>query len=190
MDEGNTQPKADLNIEEELLMQEVMELKQRNSSLENENLKLQDQFAELNNKHLLSLAEMDNTRKFTIKQQTATLLKYKSEFIGHFLPFLDSLESALKSGEIILKQNPDPSVRTYIEGINKLHQNFMGIFTSIGIKQIRDENKLFDYRLHEVVATIIQNDVPENTILSVASPGYILNGDVIRPAKVVTSKQG
>ena len=188
MNERRIQPHDEYDIEEELLMQEVMNLRDRNKILEAENEKLQDEVEKINDKYLRALAEADNTRKFTIKQQQSTLLKYKSDFIGNLLPFVDSLESAIKSGEAILKQNQDSAVKTYIEGIIKLRQNFMGILESLGIKQIRDEAKVFDYRLHEVVATLNQPDVPENTILAIVSPGYALNGDILRPAKVIVSK--
>ena len=47
----------------------------------------------------------------------------------------------------------------------------------------------FDFRLHEAMTTIIKEDIEPHTIVDVIQAGYLLEGELLRPAKVVVSKK-
>ncbi len=48
-----------------------------------------------------------------------------------------------------------------------------------------DGDRAFDARVHEVVATVVADDLPPNSIASVERRGYALAGRLLRPARVV-----
>ena len=44
-------------------------------------------------------------------------------------------------------------------------------------------------RLHEAMTTIIKEDIEPHTIVDVIQAGYLLEGELLRPAKVVVPKK-
>ena len=48
---------------------------------------------------------------------------------------------------------------------------------------------LFDPSIHEVLSQMESNDHDENTVIEEYSKGYRMNGRVLLPARVVTSKK-
>ena len=47
----------------------------------------------------------------------------------------------------------------------------------------------FDFRLHEALTTVVKDDIEPHTIVDVIQAGYLLEGELLRPAKVVVSKK-
>ena len=43
--------------------------------------------------------------------------------------------------------------------------------------------------LHEAMTTIIKEDIEPHTIVDVIQAGYLIEGELLRPAKVVVSKK-
>lgn len=158
-------------------------------SLRKKVAELEESLAAAKEKNLYLRAEVDNTRKMYQKQHGVVEKKTKVNIIAKFLPIIDSLESALNSSENILKNNSNPQIKTFFLGFYSLLENIAGIFENIGIKQIKEINVPFDYNYHEVVEKEERDDLPEDTVTQIVQPGYKLNGDVLRPAKVIVSKK-
>ena len=152
--------------------------------------KLEKQVTEEKNKFAFLQAELENTRKHYIRQQEAAKKRTKINTITSFTPLIDSFELAFKSNEKLLENGNDKcQIETFVDGFEKLYDNLKTIFDKFGVKPIEETNIPSDYRQHEVIMRIINDDVPEDTVLQIVHKGYKMNGEVIRPAKVVVSKK-
>ena len=57
------------------------------------------------------------------------------------------------------------------------------------VQHDRAVGELFDPSIHEVLSQMESNDHDENTIIKEYSKGYRMNGRVLLPSRVVTSKK-
>jgi hypothetical protein len=49
-------------------------------------------------------------------------------------------------------------------------------------------NDSFDPKYHDAVSTVERPELPNNTVMQVLRPGYVLRGKVLRPAMVAVNK--
>jgi molecular chaperone GrpE len=69
-----------------------------------------------------------------------------------------------------------------------LLKQLLEVLKGEGLEEIPAVGELLNPERHEVVSSVENNDVPENTIVEEVRRGYLLNGKVIRPSLVVVSK--
>jgi molecular chaperone GrpE len=175
-------------VKKEVKKTEADLLREKILCLEKKIQDLEKGIEEEKSKYMYLQADMENTRKYYIKQQDVTKNKTKKDIITEFMPIIDSLEYANKSSEKI-QTNKDPLINTFVKGFNNLQQNIMAIFDNLKVKPIDALNKKFDYKYHEAVMSMVKDDLPEDQVIQVVQPGYTMNGDVIRPVKVIVSKK-
>ena len=94
----------------------------------------------------------------------------QAEIIRSFLPFLDSMEHALKHNEI-----------------QPLFQQLIIILQSYGLKEIKALGEKFNPLMHEAIEQVKVNN-SSGIIVEVAQKGYMIEDKVLRPAKVKVSK--
>ncbi len=95
-----------------------------------------------------------------------------------FLPVLDDCERAIK----VLKES-DAS-QAAIEGTDLIYTKLMTYLKSKGMLRIEALGQTFDTDFHEAVE-LGQDAESKNKVIDVVLQGYILNGTVVRYAKVV-----
>lgn len=160
--------------------------------LQEKNKKLEKQISEEKTKYAFLQAELENTRKHYIRMQEIATKRTKINTITSFTPLIDSFEMALRSKEKIVKIDDESNCQQmdiFIDGFEKVYENLKTIFDKFGVKPIEETNIPSDYKQHEVIMRIINDEVPEDTVLQIVAKGYKMNGEVIRPAKVVVSKK-
>ena len=123
-----------------------------------------------------------------MKQADMTKSKTKIDIISEFMPILDSLENAKLNSDKLISDELYSQFQTFFKGFSNLYQNVMAIFTKLNVKPIEALNQKFDYKYHEAILSQEREDLEEDTIIQVVAPGYTMNGEVIRPAKVIVSK--
>jgi len=151
------------------------------SSLE-EQLTLAEQKAHENwEKSVRALAELDNVRR-RMEREVANAHKYGTEkLITSLLPVVDSLEQALQ----IAEKNSDTAM---YEGLELTMKLFSDALQKFDVEQIDPTGEIFDPQQHEAMSI---QDVPgaaPNSVIAVFQKGYKLNDRVIRPARVIVSK--
>jgi len=133
-----------------------------------------------NEKFMRVAADFDNFRKRIERDRLQQNLRIKGEVISKFLEVIDIIDKANES------EYPDlESSVQGLSGIQKLVSSFMG---SMNIEKFDPEGEQFDFRFHEALTTVEKEGVEPNTIVDVVQSGYKLEGEVLRPAKVVVSK--
>ncbi|EQD45875.1 GrpE nucleotide exchange factor, partial [mine drainage metagenome] len=61
------------------------------------------------------------------------------------------------------------------------------LLTRCGIEEVDPQGELFDPERHEAIGTETVPGVEPDVILKVVQKGYILNGRLLRPARVVVA---
>ena len=136
-------------------------------------------------------AELENMRKHYIKQQKMAENRTKMRVITSFTPIIDSFEMAFKNREALEKSvdSENCQVTNFIKGFEAINNNLKSIFANYKVTPIEGTNIPFDYNKHEVMMRTINDDLKEDTVIQVVQKGYKMNGEVIRPAKVIVSKK-
>ncbi len=132
---------------------------------------------------LRTAAEFENFKKRQEKQQTEFYKRAVEALARDLLPIVDSLERALSHG----KESNVP--QSFIDGIELSRKSFMDVLEKHGVKPIPAEGEKFDPNFHEAMMQQENPDVEENTVLTEAQKGYLLNDRLLRPSLVVVSKK-
>ena len=132
---------------------------------------------ELEDKYMRALAEMDNARKRAAKEKMDTLKYAKREAIDIFLPVLDNLDRAVHATSVT------DNLDSMKKGIEMVIKQFEDILKETGAKEIETKG-VFDPELHHVIGKEERGDKKEGEILEVYQKGYIIDGSIIRPARV------
>ena len=134
--------------------------------------------------HLQRLqAEFDNFRKRNVKEREEFRKGVLEDFLTQLLYVGDNFERALDS----LKSDSD--VSRIKAGVEMIHRQFKEILVSRGVQDIASLDQSFDPLRHDAVQYEERTDVRPNTIIKEFSRGYLLNGKLIRPSKVMVSKE-
>jgi molecular chaperone GrpE len=131
------------------------------------------------NKFLLATADFDNYKKRMQRDLESIVTARRRMLLERFLPVLDNLERALRyesSGEKLRG------------GIEQTLKGFEAVLAGEGVKAIDVLDKPFDPRVAEAIGTEARDGVAEDTVVEVAEKGYVLGNDLLRPAKVIVTK--
>lgn len=156
------------------------EKKTKKDSSSEKLMELGNKLNEISDKHLRLQAEFDNFRKRTLKEK-ADLIKAGGESVlTRLLPVIDDFDRALG----ILKgvDDNDPSKLGFILIFNK----FQEFLKQNQVVEIEATGLDFDVELHEAITKIpAPADELKGKVVDVVEKGYLLNGKVIRYAKVI-----
>jgi molecular chaperone GrpE len=144
-------------------------------------IKLEEEVEKLNDKYLRLYSEFDNYRKRTIKEKIELGKTASTEVISTLLPVIDDFERAIRAFGNDTHE-PDPLK----DGVLLIFNKLMTILTQQGLEQMKATGEVFNTDFHEAITNIPSPD-PEmkGKVLDEVEKGYMLNGRVIRFAKVV-----
>ena len=131
------------------------------------------------NKFLFATADFDNYKKRMQRDLESIVTARRRMLLERFLPVLDNLERALRY------ESGGENLRG---GIEQTLKGFEAVLASEGVKAIDVLDKPFDPRVAEAIGTETRDGVAEDTVVEVAEKGYVLGNDLLRPAKVIVTK--
>lgn len=138
---------------------------------------LEQQVASLTEDLQRERADFANYRRRSQADQQQARQQVKAELLADMLPVLDDLERALVYTPKDLQDHP------WAEGIRKVHNNFRDKLRELGLEKMTTVNESFDPQLHEAVG-YDDNGNTEEVIVEELRAGYLLDGEVLRPAMV------
>ena len=131
--------------------------------------------------YIRALAELENVRKRTARDVEQAHKYAVDRFANDLIGVKDSLELGLNLGS-----NSIDALRSGTEATLKL----LGTaFEKAGITEIAPQGERFNPELHEAMVSQPSNEVPAGTVLQVIQRGYQLNGRLLRPARVIVSRE-
>lgn len=132
---------------------------------------------------LRTQAEVQNIRR-RAERDVANAHKFALDrFTTDLLAVADSLERGLST-----LRADDPHVQPAREGLELTLRALLDTFVRHGVEQIDPTSAPFNPELHEAMTMIPAPGVTPNTVVEVLEKGYLLNGRLIRPARVVVSR--
>ena len=126
-----------------------------------------------------SQAELINYRKRQEKRIEEIYRTASAEIIKELLPVLDALEEAIKH------QGLDGQPKEEIQkGLESLLRQMLSVFQKYGLESINPAGREFDPNLCEAIDVIDCPKEQDGQVIEVIQPGYTLNGQLLRSAKV------
>ncbi len=125
-----------------------------------------------------TLADMDSLRKRTARDKEDTKKFAARQIIEALLPSLDAFEQALAA----LQMGHD--TETFAQGVQAINQLLHSALSGQGVETITPLGQPFDPQYHEALGMDSTDEYPSNTVSMVLQSGYVLNGQLVRPARV------
>jgi molecular chaperone GrpE len=152
--------------------------------------KLQQENAELKDKVLRTLAEMENLRRRTEKEVADAKLYGVTSFARDMLTFADNLRRIVENVPPELRESAGAAGATLVEGLELTERDFVSRLARHGVKKLEPQGTKFDPNRHEALFEIPDESLPNGTVVQVVEDGYAIGDRVLRPAKVGVSKGG
>jgi len=173
--EQTKEAKEDEEIEAEVTSTEIESLKEK---MEEKTNLADDYLSRL--KYLQ--ADFENYKKMVVREREMYAMCATEELIKNLLPVIDDLEIAIASA------NKDNNRSSFIEGIELIYANLIEVLSKEGLKPIKAVGEKLDPYKHEVLLTVLDDELPEDTIVEEFEKGYMLGSKVLRTSKVKVSK--
>jgi molecular chaperone GrpE len=159
-------------------------------------LVLEAQVADLQDKYLRTVAEMENVRRRTqMEKETASKFAI-ANFAREMLTVSDNMNRAFTSvegegrGENAAPSEISSQFKAFIEGVKMTETDLMKTLEKLGLQKIEPLGLRFDANLHEALFEFEDKEQPTGTVSQVLEQGFTLNGRLLRPAKVGITKGG
>lgn len=121
--------------------------------------------------------------KNEIGQRFEEITKYANiNLIKELILILDSFDLAIQHGE---KEQDNK----YLKGVYLIKSQLESILTKNGLEIIKSKGEKFNPFYHEAVRETESSEASAGTIIEEIEKGYLLNGKVVRPAKVIIAKK-
>jgi molecular chaperone GrpE len=128
---------------------------------------------------LRALADFENYRRRTEREAGGARRAGQAQVLLPLLDVRDNLERALAAG------STDPA---FLQGVEAIAEQLGRIVTRLGAVPIPGVGALFDPRLHEAVGSVPAVDHPPDTVVAEVRRGFLLDGEVLRPAQVMVAQ--
>ena len=125
-------------------------------------------------------ADFENYRKRVSREASEALARGKAELARELLPVIDNLERALEA--------PSSEDDALAKGVSMVLDELRAKLGAAGVESFEPTGERFDPQLHEALSTQPAEGTEAGMVLETVEKGYRLNGQVLRPARVVVSK--
>jgi len=127
-------------------------------------------------------AEFENYKK-RMQKEKADAMKFGNEsLLKAILPILDNLSRAIDHGKEVSEVGP------LMEGVEMIRKELLNTLERFGVKPIPSAGEIFDPEKHEAIAQEETEGEP-NRVVAEAQTGYSYHDRLLRPAKVVVSRE-
>jgi len=147
---------------------------------------LQGEFDQLNDRHLRLAAEFNNYRRRAESESLATWGRAQADLLRRFLDVLDDLQrvSGLDPAE------ESVTVQSIVEGIDLVERKFLRVLEDAGTVIVDPEDgSPFDPESMEAMMRVpTDDDGKDDRVAQVFQKGYVVDGNLVRPARVSVYK--
>ena len=142
---------------------------------------LKQQLADANDRNLRLMAEFDNYRRRTAKEQLELIETANGKLLEKLSEVQDNFERAFAS------ENKAKDLEAFEKGMQMIYNQFAKILTDAGLEQIDPTGAEFDPNCHEALMQQPSETVPEGHVVTVFQKGYKLKNKILKTAKVIVS---
>ena len=130
---------------------------------------------ELTNALARAMADLQNYKRRTDEDQGSFVKFANAELLKILLPVIDNFDRSAGHLPDDLRGND------WAKGVVQIHDDLLKTLEKIGVKRIKTVGEKLDPNLHEGLMT---GPGKKDIIIEEFEPGYTLNDNVIKPAKV------
>jgi len=146
--------------------------------------------AELKDKLLRTLAEMENLRRRT-EREVADARSYGiAGFARDILAVSDNLRRALDAIGGEARESFNPAMTSFIEGVELTERELLKVLEKHGVKRFNPMGERFDPNIHQAMFEVPEPSLPAGTVIKVVQAGFMIGDRVLRPALVGVAKGG
>jgi len=142
---------------------------------------LREELDEVKDHALRCAAELDNYRKRAAREMSEERRYANIGLLRDLLPVLDNIHRAIESAE---KSNDAAGL---LQGVQLVGQQLDTLLGRHHCHRIEALGKPFDPSFHQAIAQQPSAEVPANSVMYEALPGYRLHDRVVRASQVVVS---
>lgn len=147
---------------------------------------LDRELAEVKDRLLRTLADMDNMRKRTEREIADSRVYGISNFARDILGVADNMHRAMAALDDELRAKADEPTKVLLEGVELTERELMNVLEKHGVKRIEPLGQKFDPNRHQAMSEI-DSDQPPGTVVQVFQKGYVIGDRVLRPAMVAVA---
>ena len=165
---------------EETKPQQSKKIKSKEEQLKKKLRLAREETQKFKDQLLRTAAEHDNYKKRTEREGAQIIQKANEKLILELLPAVDDIERSLKSNH----QNEED----ILSGLKLIQQKLMTVLVNAGVEPMESIGQPFDVDKHDALLQVDKKDSNPDIVVEEHEKGYLLNGRVIRHAKVIVSK--
>lgn len=170
------QPEADTQQEDQESESRLsQEIQQELEKLQQENTQMFERLQRLS-------ADYANYQKRVPKQIEDSIVYEREKIVKTLLPVMDNFEHVLANAFSA------GGVEDMVKGVKIVYDQMLDILKTHGVEQIQAKDVPFDPARHQAMMRKEEQGVEDNMVLEEFQRGYVMNGRVIRPSKVVVNK--
>ena len=144
-----------------------------------EDVSLEAELSELQDRHLRLVAEFENFRKRTRKEHGESRTIAQADLASRILPTLDDLSRVADT------PHESTSVEALDKGIELILRNLRKQLEDAGLSRIEAVDQRFDPEYHQgILTTEVDDPDLDETVSRVFVDGYVFLGRLVRPAQV------
>jgi molecular chaperone GrpE len=151
---------------------------------------LDRELADMKDRLLRTLAEMENLRKRTEREVADARVYGVTTFARDILTVADNMHRAMAALDDELRATADASLKNLLDGVELTERELLNVLEKHGVKKLEPQGQKFDPNRHQAMYEIDDASVPSGTVVQVVQAGYTIGERVLRPALVAVSKGG
>ena len=145
--------------------------------------------AELRDRLLRTLAEMENLRRRTDREVADSRAYGISSFARDILAIADNMARALQTLRAELKERADPGIQALLDGVELTERELSKVLEKHGVRKFEPQPRdRFDPNLHQAMYEVQDPALPAGTVAQVVQAGYMIGDRMLRPALVAVAK--
>jgi molecular chaperone GrpE len=145
--------------------------------------------AEMRDRLLRTLADMENLRRRTEREKADTARYAITNFARDVLTVGDNLKRTMDHVPADAAAQ-DPALKTFLEGVELTERELLKVLERHGVTRIEPLGQRFDPNFQQAMFEVQNPDVAEGTVVDVMQAGYAIGDRCLRPALVVIAKGG
>jgi len=134
--------------------------------------------AENYDKYVRAVAELENYKKRATRERIDSLKYGQESLIKDILPLVDNLDRAMDHA------CTSNDFEAFKEGLRLIQNQLNCCLEKQGVEKIEAAGRVFDPNVHEAMLQVESPDHQNNQVVQEFEKGYLLNGRLLRPAKV------
>ena len=142
---------------------------------------LKRQLAEKHDRLLRAVAEVDNVKRRTQRERDEYVRYANEGLVRDLLPILDNFDRALDAARATQE------AAKVVEGVALIQRELLKALERVGVTRYSAVGERFDPNRHDATGRVVSVNQPPDTVVVELTPGYVLNGRVLRPAQVLVA---